>query len=230
MSTHTAPQQLSVIVPVLNEIVTLKQHLDYFKQLSRETELVFVDGGSCDNSVELLESNNLTVCVSEIKRSRGAQIAMGIQYTNQANVCIHHSDTVLANSGIQLILGALEHHSWGCFDIKIDSPQWRYRVIERAINWRSQLTSIATGDQCIFAKRALLTQCALSEYPLMEDIYLSSQLRKVSPPRRISEAVLTSARYWQRHGVIKTIIKMWWFRLQFYFGCSAQGLYKKYYS
>ena len=230
MTHHKASQQLAVIVPVLNEAAMLKQRLDYFKQLSEMTECVFVDGGSSDNSVEFLTSHDFTVLDSEIQFSRGGQIATGIKYVTQTDICIHHIDTELADSGVLLIQRALETHDWGRFDIKIDSPQWIYRVIERFMNWRSQLTKIATGDQCIFAKRALLTECALCDYPLMEDIYLSSHLRKLSPPRCISEPVWTSARYWQRHGVIKTIIKMWWFRLQFYFGCSARDLHKKYYS
>lgn len=230
MSDHSGCYPLSVIVPVLNEAALLEQRLNYFKQLADKTELVFVDGGSSDNSVQLLQSFDFTVLDCEIKRSRGGQIATGIEYCNQANVCIHHIDTVLGDSACVHILAVLERHDWGRFDVKIDSPQWPFRVIERAMNWRSHLTAIATGDQCIFAKRALLIPCALADYPLMEDIYLSSQLRKISPPRRISEPVLISARYWQRHGVIKTLIKMWWFRLQFYFGVSANNLYKKYYS
>jgi hypothetical protein len=100
------------------------------------------------------------------------------------------------------------------------------------MNIRSCATGIATGDQAIFVKADVASKKLpqLNDYPLMEDIYMSRQLKKVSRPACIKTPVTTSPRYWERHGIIKTIITMWIYRLMFFIGISPQKLYKKYYS
>ena len=223
---------IAIIVPIYNEISIIFERLPYFQHLNQTGELIFVDGGSIDGTAEQLRLHGYTVLDSPLPRHRGAQLAAGIRHTDKAIICMHHCDTILPADGLTQISNSLNNTVWGRFGIKIDDYHWSFRIIERLINWRSCLTAIATGDQCIFAQRdyllSILTE--LSNHPLMEDIYLSRQLRKHSRPTCLSVSVITSARYWQRHGILRTILKMWWFRVQFYFGCSAEDLYKKYYS
>ena len=57
------------------------------------------------------------------------------------------------------------------------------------------------------------------DIPLMEDIALSRALGHLSPPACISIPVITSARRWQRHGVLRTILLMW--RLRFAYSRGA---------
>ncbi|GIT39430.1 MAG: hypothetical protein Ct9H300mP8_06260 [Gammaproteobacteria bacterium] len=65
-----------------------------------------------------------------------------------------------------------------------------------AMNERSALTSICTGDQGIFVHRSLLERIGgIPNQPLMEDIELSKRLRRISKPIRIRKFtwhVLTS--------------------------------------
>jgi len=46
-------KQISIMVPVYNEEKILSANYSYWYQLSQVTELIFVDGGSTDRSVEL---------------------------------------------------------------------------------------------------------------------------------------------------------------------------------
>ena len=221
---------LSIIIPVLNEAQTLHQRRDYFRTLAEHAELIFVDGGSTDGTSVCCENMGFVTHKSAITFSRGAQIATGIRHASYDHICIHHVDSLMDTKAIKALQLALQTHVWGRFDVRIDDAHWCFRVIERSMNWRSRLTSIATGDQCMFARREHLIKIGLHDYPLMEDIYLSSQLRKISSACCLKSPILISPRYWQRHGIMRTILKMWWFRVQFYFGRSASELYKKYYS
>lgn len=223
---------LSIIIPVLNEAQTLHERRDYFRTLAEHAELIFVDGGSTDSTSVCCENMGFVTHKSAITFSRGAQIATGIRYASYDHICIHHVDSLMDTKAIKALQLALQTHVWGRFDVRIDDTHWCFRVIERSMNWRSRLTSIATGDQCMFARRDYLLSILtdLGNNPLMEDIYISRQLRKHGRPTCLSVSVITSARYWQRHGIMRTILKMWWFRAQFYFGRSANELYKKYYS
>ena len=224
-------QTIAIIVPVFNEATHIRERLPYFQRLNTISELIFVDGGSIDGSAEQLRLHGHTVLDCTQVRNRGAQLARGIRHTNKSVICMHHCDTILPTEALTHISDGLDSHVWGRFDITIDNSHWPFRIIETLINWRSCLSAIATGDQCIFARRDYLLPilAELDQHPLMEDIYLSRQLRKHSRPACLSMRVTTSARYWQKHGICKSIVTMWWLRLQYFCGRSAYHLYLKYY-
>jgi hypothetical protein len=62
----------------------------------------------------------------------------------------------------------------------------------------------------------------------MEDIAISVLLRRVSAPLRLRERCLTSARRWESQGVLRTIMLMWWLRLQYALGVAPARLARVY--
>ena len=104
-----------------------------------------------------------------------------------------------------------------------------FRIIERMMNLRSRLTSVATGDQAIFVSRSLFNEVGgFAEIALMEDVALSKALRKLTSPVRMKQQVVTSSRRWRQHGTFKTIMLMWWLRALYVFGVSPARLEKLY--
>jgi hypothetical protein len=88
------------------------------------------------------------------------------------------------------------------------------------------LSGIATGDQAIFVRRA-----AFAGFPpiaLMEDVAFSKQMKRVSPPACLRARVRTSARRWERHGVLRTVLLMWWLRLAYWLGANPDELARRY--
>ncbi|MFN3581648.1 MAG: TIGR04282 family arsenosugar biosynthesis glycosyltransferase, partial [Pseudomonas sp.] len=87
-----------------------------------------------------------------------------------------------------------------------------------------------TGDQAIFVRRDLFQQLGgYADIPLMEDIELSRRLRRISRPACLRPTLSTSSRKWQKHGVVRTILLMWWIRLQYWAGVSPERLVHQYY-
>ena len=71
------------------------------------------------------------------------------------------------------------------------------------MNWRSCLTGIATGDQCIFVRRDLFNQLhGFPNIPLMEDIALCKKLKHHGRPACLKQTVITSSRRWEQKGII----------------------------
>lgn len=221
----------SVIVPVYNEEQTIRDACAYFKRLSESCELIFVDGNSTDDTAALLSKNEFVVINAE-QANRGAQLYKGVMHAAGEIILFHHFDTRLPENGLDLIYKSMRLYTWGRFDVQLDSKDWRIRLVQKAMNLRSRWTGIATGDQAMFARKDTLLAYAndLKEYPIMEDIYLSQQLKKITRPACIDTTVVSSARYWEKKGIIISILKMWVLRSLYFFGVSPKTLYGWYYS
>jgi len=103
------------------------------------------------------------------------------------------------------------------------------RLVEALMNLRSRLTGIATGDQAIFVTRSLFT--AAGGYPeiaLMEDIAMSKRLKGFGPPLCLKHRLTASARRWEKHGVLRTILLMWSLRLAYWLGADPAKLAVRY--
>jgi rSAM/selenodomain-associated transferase 2 len=137
-----------------------------------------------------------------------------------------HADTILPADADRAVLAALASHAWGRFDVSIDSRDARLALVGFCMNWRSRLTGIATGDQAIFVRRA--------EFPgfpaiaLMEDVEFSKRMKRVSPPACLRARAATSARRWERRGVVRTVLHMWRLRLQYWLGADPAELARRY--
>ena len=227
-------QRISIIVPVLNEETSIKQNITALKKLDKDNELIFVDGGSSDETLPLLSSNNFNVVYARGK-GRGNQIAIGAEQSSEHSeiLLFLHIDSVLPENFNGHITSAMRLANWGFFYITLDSKEIVFKIISKMMNLRSGLFNIATGDQSLFVKRSLFMNCIpeVKQHPLMEDIYISKYMKNnFGRAHVIKERVTTSTRYWKKHGVIKTIINMWRFRLLYFFGTSPKKLFDLYYT
>ena len=230
---HIARQEFSLrmVMPVLNEGAHLAERLRKLQKLKAHgTEIVVVDGGSTDESWAIALHGADRVVFAP--RGRASQMNAGASDTacSQANTLLFfHADTQLPDNASTLIAQALKQHAWGRFDIQLDSPSIVLRIVSWAMNFRSRLTSIATGDQAIFVRTSVFQE--IGGFPLqalMEDIEISGKLRSVAKPACLREKVLTSARKWEKHGVWQTIFLMWKLRLAYFFGAKPDMLAKAY--
>jgi rSAM/selenodomain-associated transferase 2 len=229
--TGSARRTLSLVIPVLNEASLMIPMLRSLTALrERGAEVIVVDGGSRDESVRIARESGCTDLIVTAPRGRGAQMNAGAARARGDVLLFLHVDTRLppdADSEVLHLVGAGE--GWGRFDVRIEGRHWLLRVVARMMNLRSRVTGIATGDQAIFVTRALFERSGgFPQQLLMEDIALSSHLRRSSAPLRPRGKAVTSGRRWERNGVARTILLMWWLRLAYFFGASPLDLARTY--
>lgn len=227
----SAPEQISIIIPTLNEAVALETSLPAL-QLYRERghEIIVVDGGSHDRTLAVARPQ--VDRLMQTVKGRAHQMNEGAEVAKHAILLFLHADSFLPEQADELIAQALEadNRHWGRFDIRLSNDSLIYRVIEQSVNWRSALSGIATGDQAIFVKKRSFEDVGFFDrIPLMEDVALSKKLRKVSAPCRLKQPVQTSSRRWEKHGVLRTILLMWRLRLAYALGARPEKLADKYY-
>ena len=219
---------LSIILPVLNEEASLPDvlaRLQYLRQQGHE--IIVVDGGSHDNSLMLAQQAADKVIVSQ--PGRAIQMNSGAELATGDILLFLHADTILPEE-VERILSEIEGDTfWGRFDVRLSGRRFIFRIIEAMMNFRSRITSVATGDQAIFITTGLFEKVGgYPEIALMEDIAISKQLSRVSRPVCVSNRVVTSSRRWEDRGIIKTILLMWKLRLYYFFGMSPQKISRMY--
>jgi len=221
--------RISVIVPVLNEEDTLAGSLARLRAALRDgDELIVVDGGSSDSSMDIARQLADTVLASE--QGRSIQMNTGAVCASGVWLWFVHADTVLDSRHRDALNGVASTAVWGRFDVRLSRPRPLFRVIALMMNWRSRVTGIATGDQALFVRRDVFReQGGFPEQPLMEDIALSRRLRALARPVCLRPPLTTSSRRWEANGPWRTIWLMWSLRFRYWRGASPESLYRDYY-
>ncbi len=226
---RTSGRALRIVIPVFNEGSTLAVRLKALAPLrARGAELVVVDGGSIDDTWAIASA--LADQLLLAPRGRASQMNAGARDARTETLLFLHADTQLPDGADLLVAHALRAgHHWGRFDVRIDGSPAALRMVARLMNLRSRLTGIATGDQAIFVRRSVFeSQGGFADLPLMEDVELSTRLRRHSAPACIQTPVITSGRRWEQHGVWRTIALMWWLRAAYFSGVNADALARWY--
>jgi len=105
--------KLSVIIPVYNERETIAEVIERVKAVKLNKEIIVVDDGSTDGTVEILrdqrEDGVLTVHESKINFGKGSAVRIGLKYVTGDIVIIQDADLELnPNEYYQLIQPILD--------------------------------------------------------------------------------------------------------------------------
>lgn len=221
--------RVSIVIPVLDEAATIVGHLQALQAWrAAGAEIIVVDGGSRDATRQLAAP--LASCVVDARRGRARQMNAGAAQAQHEILVFLHADTRLPADALDRLVAAIDAGAcWGRFDVRIDGRPRGLAMVATLMNWRSRLTGIATGDQAIFVTRTAFARVGgFPEQPLMEDIVLSRRLRRLAWPACLRSRVTTSGRRWERHGLWRTILAMWWLRLRFFCGARPADLARDY--
>jgi rSAM/selenodomain-associated transferase 2 len=217
--------KLSIIIPALDEAAIIRRSLEALLPLRAQGhEVIVVDGGSSDGTPQIAQL--LCDRVLAAPRGRALQMNAGARAARGSALVFLHADTRLPERADELIAQALRASAWGRFDVRIEGRHRLLGLVAWAMNLRSRLTGIATGDQAIFVRREAFP--GFTEIPLMEDVAFSRTMRGRGAPACLRARVATSGRRWERHGVLRTVWLMWRLRLLYFLGASPHELARRY--
>ncbi len=223
-----SPSDISVIIPVLNDAEALDSALSRTQDCTG-VEWIVVDGGSSDESAEVARSRDVQVLHSPPGRAR--QMNAGAEVAGGTFLVFLHADTRLPegfDSHIRRILTE-SGVAAGAFQLQIDAPSARLRLIERAANWRSRCLQMPYGDQAIFLRAELFHEMGgFPDLPIMEDFQLIRRLKGRGRIVIAPAAVVTSARRWKKQGALRTTLINQLMILGFYLGLEPSRLARWY--
>ena len=216
---------VSIIIPVLNEEKEIEKFLKQFRKFRKQSEIILVDGGSKDKTIEIASRFDYVTIISS-RRGRARQMNAGAKAANGDVLIFLHADTYLPINAIEAVKKVVVNGSdYGCFGVKINSRRLSLIIASKLINIRTKITHVASGDQTIFVRRELFEEVGgYADIPLMEDLELTRRLKEIGDFVELSLRVSTSSRRWEEWGVYKTILTMWSLRTLYYIGVSPEKL------
>ena len=224
---------ISIIIPVLNEaenIPKLIQHLSLQSTTNIIEEIIIVDGGSRDNTIEIAKS--LTTKVINSRKGRAIQMNLGAKHARGSILYFLHADSFPPSGFDRLIFQEIKNgNQAGCFKMKFDSNHWWLHLAGwfTKFNWKA----CRGGDQSLFITRELFEELQGYDenFTIYEDIDLINKLYAKNEFTVIQQPIITSARRYRKKGIVKLQTHFWMIYLKKFFGASANDLnnyYNKY--
>ena len=201
--------KISIIIPIYNEEKTIEKLMDHLEPLKNRCEILFVDGGSTDNTLALV-GERYPVLHSE--KGRAKQMNTGAKQSTGDVLFFLHCDSELPKTALEEIESVMKNHRAGCFGIAFHS--WNFfmftcRVIS---NNRVFDRKVMFGDQGIFLERELFFEAGMfPELPIMEDYQFSLTLKEMKVKLGMTKhRIYTSDRRFQGNtiGKLKVMWKM----------------------
>jgi len=220
-------KSVSIIIPVYNEASQLDTNLNnLFEGIpgNAEVEVILSDGGSTDNTLAIAKQYPCKIISGKIGRAR--QMNAACHHANGDYLLFLHADSTLPGDWLKQVQAS---QIWGFFPVKLSGRHWLLRVIESAINFRSRVSKVATGDQGLFFSQSFFHHLdGFPDIPIMEDVAISKRAREFSKPTIGRNPVITSSRRWEQNGIIKTVFLMWGLRFAYCLGISPDRLHRIY--
>ncbi len=203
-------QKITVIIPILNESENLLKIYHYLQQniFGFVEDIVFIDGGSTDGSIEILNANNIKFYTSE--KGRAKQMNVGAKYATTNYLYFLHVDSFPPKYFDKKIINAIEEgYKAGCFRMKFDVDHWLLNFL----GWLTQFNfkSCRGGDQSLFIAKKMFDNMKgyNEEKQIYEDNDLIFRIYKKEKFKVIPDKIITSSRRYLENGI---------YRLTFHFG------------
>jgi rSAM/selenodomain-associated transferase 2 len=223
----------SVIVPVLNESGQINTLIENIHSCSQpyKCQIIIADGDSRGGTARAIRDNNIVAIISE--PGRGRQMNAGAALATGDVLVFLHADTRLPRQAFARIDNLMRKDGFvaGAFTLAVDSKRFGLRYVELAAAFRSRLLRIPYGDQAIFMRKDYFEKIGrYKEIPLMEDVDLMRRIKKAGGKIAVlSERVSTSARKWEKDGILFGTLRNHVLVGLFYLGINPQTLARFYY-
>ena len=223
--------KISIIIPTINEANNLPLLLSDLSSIQKEGEIIIVDCGSEDKTVDIANIYGAKVYKSE-ERNRGLQLNIGAKNSKGDWLIFLHADTRLTHDWFKKINSFLngDKNYIYYFKFKINNEKIIFRVLEILVNLRSQFFKQPYGDQGLVIHRTTyFKNNGFRKIPLMEDVDFLRRLKNKKKLKQLNLPIFISSRKWEKTNIFLQALKNWNFRRRWLKGESTKSIYSDYY-
>lgn len=219
---------MAVVVPVLNERPNLPACIASVRRGVPGARIIITDGGSSDGSIEWVRSQADLHLVAA-PRGKGPQLNAGAAAAPDAEVLVFlHADSELPSDAGEQIHSALTslETAGGCFFVRfVERKPFSLHLLAWGMNVRAVLLHRSFGDQALFVRRSIFDRMGgFPDWPLFEDYELVRRMKRHGRFAVLFSPVVLSSRRFLRHGVWRTVVRVFALQLGFYCGVPPTRL------
>lgn len=219
---------VSIIIPVLNEERNIEKLLIQINELKGHKEVIVVDGGSKDKTVEIALKHAKVI---QSEKGRANQMNKGACTAQGDILWFVHSDSIVDSKSLDKIEETIKSgYIGGGFSLYFyDYTSVFMKFVSTTSNWRARSIGLFFGDQGIFVTKEIFD--LIGRYPrieIMEDWELSKRLRKTGRMKMLRDPIGTSARRFKNGGPLRTLLLMHKIKILHVLGVSSSKLIKLY--
>lgn len=220
---------VSVIIPALNEEHAIRATLKSLALVEGEIEIVVVDGGSDDRTVEVAREFGASVVSSA--RGRGTQMHNGARAARGQTLLFLHADTIAPRDVVKRIEEALHRDVavlGGRFDVRFSGTSrsasfmtWLYPKLAKL--------GLHYGDAGIFVRASVYEEIGgFNSVPLFEDLDFFKRLKKKGRISHVPVELVTSSRRFEGRRFPFTFARWSLLQALYWLGVSPRALGKLY--
>jgi len=206
---------ISVIIPTLNAAEGLPSSLTSLVSgvvSGALREVIIVDGGSTDKTLDIAEAAGAKVVRSET--GRGNQLMAGAEAARSDWLLFLHADTVLEKGWEEEVGVFMDRVNSGqrpetaaAFRFVLDDLGLLPRLIETGVSLRCTFFRMPYGDQALLIPRRLYNAIGgYSPVPLLEDVDINRRLGRSRMVILRTGAVTSAIRY-KRDGYVRRVLR-----------------------
>ncbi|MCB0712944.1 MAG: TIGR04283 family arsenosugar biosynthesis glycosyltransferase [Ignavibacteriae bacterium] len=220
--------QLSIIIPALDEEENLPRLFESLAPLLQfDIEIIVVDGGSTDQTAEVVRVGGAKLISAE--RGRGRQLLAGGVIASGRLFLFLHADSLVTAKAIEDIQISLANPDFriALFRLRFDSPRLIYRLYSFFARFDSLWTTF--GDQGLLIDRDFYNQ--LGGFPstsLFEDVLLLRRARREGRIEKFKGEIITSTRRYREGGAVRLQVRNLMLLSRYLAGGEPESLAKKY--
>ena len=223
--------KISIIIPTYNEANNLPLLLSDLSIIKREVEILIIDCGSEDKTIDIANIYGAKIYHSK-EKNRGLQLNIGAKNALGEWFIFLHANSRLNSDWLKRIKSVLkddESYIYS-FMFQIDSKKIIYRFLEILVNLRSIFLKTPYGDQgLIIHRKTYFKNNGYSKIPLMEDLDFIKRLKNKENLRVLNFPIYTSSRKWEKTNIFQQAFNNWKFRRRWLKGESIESIYIDYY-
>ena len=223
--------KISIIIPTINEANNLPLLLSDLLTTYKEGEIIIVDCGSEDRTIDVANIYVAKVYRSK-EKNRGLQLDIGAKNAKGEWLIFLHADTRLTHDWfikINSVLKGGKNYIY-YFKFKINHKKMIFRVLEILVNLRSNFFKQPYGDQgLIIHRNTYFKNNGFKHIPLMEDVDFLRRLKNKKDLVQLNLPIFISSRKWEKTNIFLQALKNWNLRRRWLKGESIKSIYSDYY-